>query len=133
MAIFHFLDTPVYKSCYESLISTILHLVWKTTILQNSWNILRDFYVKRRHLWLYLRLFANIWGSKSVVVYLVIKSLKVPRLWLRGGVESNEFRLDFYRIFRIIFRLRINRIINFWIESNEFRTNPASEKFDSTL
>ena len=94
----------------------------------------------------------------------------------RGGVESNEFRIDFYRIFRIIFHLsnqsnhkfsnrierisnessiwkiwlhpivgvesnrtnfelifieffeyflpfRINRIANFRIESNKFRTN----------
>ena len=93
-----------------------------------------------------------------------------------GGVESNEYRIDFYRIFRIIFHLsnqsnhkfsnrierisnessiwkiwlhpivgvesnrtnfelifieffeyflpfRINRIANFRIESNEFRTN----------
>ena len=51
----------------------------------------------------------------------------------RGGVESNEFRIDFYRIFQITFHLQINRIANFGIESNEFRMNPASEKFDSTL
>ena len=40
----------------------------------------------------------------------------------RGGVESNEFWIDFFRIFRIIFHFRINRITNFRIEriSNEF-------------
>ena len=51
----------------------------------------------------------------------------------RGGIQLNERRIDSYRIFRIIFTFRINRIINFRIESNEFRTNPASEKFDSNL
>ena len=54
----------------------------------------------------------------------------------RLEVESNqieEFRIEFYRIFQIIFHLRINRIIDFRIKSKEFRTNPASKKFDSTL
>ena len=40
--------------------------------------------------------------------------------YTRGGVESNEFRIDFHKIFRIIFHLQINRISNFRIESNEF-------------
>ena len=51
-------------------------------------------------------------------------------------VESNRIeRISnwFLSNFWIIFHLRINRIINFRIESNEFRTNPSSEKFDSTL
>ena len=53
----------------------------------------------------------------------------------RGGVESNRtnFELIFIEFFELFFTFRINRIINFRIESNEFRTNPASEKFDSTL
>ena len=51
----------------------------------------------------------------------------------RGGVESNRtnFELIFIEFFELFFTFRINRIINFRIESNEFRTNPASEKFDS--
>ena len=43
---------------------------------------------------------------------------------------SNWFFIEFIELF---FSFRINRIINFRIESNEFRTNPSSEKFDSTL
>ena len=34
--------------------------------------------------------------------------------------------------FELFFTFQINRII-FRIESNEFQTNPASEKFESTL
>ena len=66
-------------------------------------------------------------------------------IYIRGGVESNEFRIDFYRIFRIIFHLsnqsnhKFSNRMNFeqiqhlknltpsysWsrIESNEFRIN----------
>ena len=54
---------------------------------------------------------------------------------VRGGVESNRtnFELIFIEFFELFFTFRINRIIDFWIESNKFRSNPASEKFDSTL
>ena len=61
-----------------------------------------------------------------------LKQVNSNEIWfqIRGGVESNEFRIDFYRICRIIFHLQI---INFRIESNKFRTNSGSEKFDSIL
>ena len=54
---------------------------------------------------------------------------------IRGGVESNQtnFKLILIKFFELFFTFRINRIITFRIESNEFRTNPASEKFDFTL
>ena len=50
-------------------------------------------------------------------------------------VESNRtnFELIFIKFFELFFTFRINRIINFQIQSNKFRTNPAFEKFDSTL
>ena len=49
-----------------------------------------------------------------------------------GGVESNRrnFELIFIEFFELFFTFQI---IHFRIESNEFRTNPASVKFDSTL
>ena len=58
--------------------------------------------------------------------------------WVAGNILgpktcSGYFELIFIEFFELFFTFRINRIINFWIESNEFRTNPASEKFDSTL
>ena len=44
-------------------------------------------------------------------------------------VESNRtnFELNFIEFFEYFFTFRINRIANFRIESNEFRTNPISE------
>ena len=74
--------------------------------------------------------FAKLHDLKyTYTIFKVINNLDPTR----DGIESNEFRIDFYRIFRIIFHLRINQIINFRIESNEFRMNPASENFDFTL
>ena len=53
----------------------------------------------------------------------------------RDEVKSNRtsFELIFIKFFELFFTFQINRIINFRIKSNEFRTNPASEKFESTL
>ena len=48
------------------------------------------------------------------------KSTSLRIRWLRGGVESNDFRIDSYQIFRIFFTFRINGIINFLIELNQF-------------
>ena len=50
-------------------------------------------------------------------------------------VESNgiNFELFFIKFFDLSFTFWINQIINFGIELYEFRTNPAYEKFDSTL
>ena len=54
--------------------------------------------------------------------------------WKFLEVESNWIErnwIDFYRIFKLFFTFRINWIINFRIESNEFRMNPISD--DLTL
>ena len=49
------------------------------------------------------------------------------KIWLHPivGVESNRtnFELIFIEFFEYFLPFRINRIANFWIESNEFRTN----------
>ena len=56
-------------------------------------------------------------------------------MWYRVKVESNQtnFELIFIEFFKLFFTFWSNPIINFQILSNEFQTNPASEKFDSTL
>ena len=65
----------------------------------------------------------------------VIQSYKLVSKSIDVEVESNltNFDLIFIEFFELFFTFRINRIINFRIESNEFQTNPASEKFESTL
>ena len=52
--------------------------------------------------------------------------------YCRGGVKSNQtnFELIFIKFFESFFTFRINGIINFQIELNKFRTNPASKKFE---
>ena len=57
---------------------------------------------------------------------LVCKCLLVSnKVFIRGGVESNRtnFELIFIEFFEYFLPFRINRIANFRIESNEFRTN----------
>ena len=44
---------------------------------------------------------------------------------IRGGAESKESRIDFYRNFQIIFHLS-NQIANFDSNWKEFQTNPIS-------
>ena len=50
-----------------------------------------------------------------------LKNLTPPYSWSR--IESNAFGINFHRIFQIFLPFRINRIANFRIELNEFRTN----------
>ena len=58
-----------------------------------------------------------------------IRILLFQNILDRGGVELNRtnFELIFIEFFELFFTFRIDRIINFRTESNEFRTNPASE------
>ena len=99
---------PTKKECWPALIK-----------LARGWPLQRDREV--------LAIVTGCCISTLVVLKMSVKC--------RGGVESNQtnFELIFIKVFELFFTFRINRIINFRIESNEFRTNPASEKFDTTL
>ena len=73
-----------------------------------------------------------------------MKNDSCRKLTISSIKNETEFRLEvvsnrtnfewiFIKFFELFFTFRINRIINFQIQSNKFRTNPAFEKFDSTL
>ena len=92
---------------------------------------------------LYFIYFGKKTFNLSYIIMVETKKIKYPLTTIsltdiyqaRGGVESHwtNFKLIFIKFFELFFTFRINRIIDFQIESNEFRTNPASEKFNSTL
>ena len=60
---------------------------------------------------------------------------RIYLFYSRGGAELNRtnFESIFIEFFELFFTFPINQIINFGVESNKFRKNPASEKFYSAL